>query len=198
MARSYHAMRPDAASGGCRKARAVKSYKIVQWRATALPIMLRRSFPVIITHQSPAESSDGISPGDFDAGSDELPQSFFDFGHEFWIATVHRNGVPSHFRKIVFRERQTRNPARIDLKRRFLPQFHRPCLANEEVLAGTPRTLVVRPGRGVEDDRKAGVALAARRCAQHNVGDGPGPPDSRKGKLQRTWSPRRSIQSRRS
>jgi len=74
----------------------------------------------------------------------------------------------------------------------------RPCLADEKVLAGTPRALVVRLGRGVEDDRKASVALAANRRAQYNVRRGPWSGRLAKGKVAEDVVTSTKHQSRRS
>jgi hypothetical protein len=49
---------------------------------------------------------DGIDPRDFNAGGEQFSQPVLDPGHKLRIATTHRNGMSSHFRKVVGRERQ--------------------------------------------------------------------------------------------
>jgi len=82
---------------------------------------------------------------------------------------LNRNGNSSHFRKVVCRERQARNPACIDLKCGLLTQFNGPRVADEKILTRAPRAVIVHLGRGVEDDCKACIALTSGRGTQHNV-----------------------------
>jgi len=106
-------------------------------------------------------AADGVDSRDLKAGGDQLPQAVLDFRHELRIAAAHRGVASTHFRKVVHREWQARNPARIDLKCYLLTQFECLCSADEEVLTRATRALVVRMGRGEEDDRKRYAALAA-------------------------------------
>jgi hypothetical protein len=61
-------------------------------------------------------TSVGIDPRDFNAGGDQFSQPVLDLGHKLRITTAHRNGMSGHFGKVVGRERQARNPARVDLE----------------------------------------------------------------------------------
>ena len=85
------------------------------------------------------------------------------------IAPNRRNGLAAQPREIIRRERQTGDPARVDVKCDLLAQFYCPSLADQKILARALRTLVLSPGCCVEDDCKACIALTPSRGAQHNV-----------------------------
>ena len=114
-------------------------------------------------------AGDGIDFGNFKSAGDQLPQPFLDSRHELWIAPPYGDCASRHFRKIFRRNRQPRNPARIDMERGLLTQINRPCLTYEEVLAGASRALIIGLRSGVEDYCEAYVTHPTRRSTQDNV-----------------------------